>query len=68
MGSTLKKVQLRIWRVVIVGFALVLIPLSLWYAIGAISVFDYKAHVSNALPIPFVPELLSAVLGLVLMT
>jgi NhaP-type Na+/H+ or K+/H+ antiporter len=51
-----------------VGFALVLIPLSFWYAIGAISVLDYKAHVLNALPIPFVLEFLSAALGLVLMT
>ena len=64
----MKKIQLWTWRVVIGGFGLLLIPLSLWYAIGAISVLDYKAHVSNALPIPFVPELLSAALGLVFMT
>jgi NhaP-type Na+/H+ or K+/H+ antiporter len=41
---------------------------SLWYVIGAISALDYKERVSNALPIPFVPELLSAALGLVFMT
>ena len=64
----MKKVQLWAWRVVIGGFVVLLIPLSLWYAIGAISVLDYKAHVSNALPIPFVPELLSAALGLVFVT
>jgi hypothetical protein len=49
MGTTLKKVQLWTWRVATVGFALVLIPLSFWYAVGAISVLDCKAHVSNAL-------------------
>lgn len=64
----MKKVQLWIWRVVIGSFVLLLIPLSLWYAICAITVLDYRGHVSNALPVPFVPELLSAALGLVFMT
>ena len=64
----MKKVLLWVWRVVIGAFVLVLIPLSLWYLISAISTLDYRDHVSNSLPIPFVPELVSAPLGLVLMT
>ena len=64
----MKKVLLWVWRVVIGASVLVLIPLSLWYLIGAISTLDYKDYVSNSLPIPFVPELVSAPLGLVLMT
>lgn len=64
----MKKVLLWVWRVVIGAFVLFLIPLSLWYLIGAISTLDYRDHVSNSLPLPFVPELVSAPLGLVLMT
>jgi hypothetical protein len=64
----MKKVLLWVWRVVIGASVLVLIPLSLWYLIGAISTLGYKDYVSNSLPIPFVPELVSAPLGLVLMT
>jgi len=64
----MEKVLLWVWRVVIGAFVLVLIPLSLWYLIGAISTLDYKDYVSNSLPIPFVPELVSAPLGLVFMT
>ena len=64
----MKKVLLWVWRVVIGGFVLVLIPLSLWYAICVVAMLEYTPHVSNPLPIPFVPDLLSYVLGLVLMT
>ena len=64
----MKKVLLWVWRVVIGAFVLVLIPLSLWYLICAIETLDYRDHVSNSLPIPFVPELVSGPLGLVLMT
>jgi hypothetical protein len=64
----MKKVLLWVWRVVIGASVLVLIPLSLWYLIGAISTLDYKDYVSNSLPIPFVPEIVSAPLGLVFMT
>jgi len=41
---------------------------SLLYFISAITTLDFKAPVSNALPIPFFPELVSAALGLTLMT
>jgi hypothetical protein len=64
----MNKVLLWVWRVVIGTFVLALIPLSLWYLIGAISTVDYRDHVSNSLPLPFVPELVSAPVGLVLMT
>ena len=64
----MNKILMWVWRVVMVGFVLALIPLSVWYLICAISTLDYKGHVSNALPIPFVPELLAAALGLVFMT
>jgi len=57
-----------VWRVVIGGFVLVLIPLSLWHAICAITMLECTPHVSNALPIPFVPDIVSYALGLVLMT
>jgi hypothetical protein len=64
-----KKVHLWVWRSVIASFVLLLLPISLWYFIAACAIVfggDYKY--SNALPIPFVPEVLSAALGLVLMT
>jgi|SRR6267143_346725 len=64
----MKKVQLWVWRVVIGAFVLVLTPLSLWYAICVVTMLEYTPHVSNPLPIPFVPDLLSYALGLVLMT
>ena len=64
----MKKVQLWVWRVVIGAFVLVLTPLSLWYAFCAVTMLEYTPHVSNPLPIPFVPDLLSYALGLVLMT
>jgi hypothetical protein len=39
-----------------------------WYAICAVTMLEYTPHVSNPLPIPFVPDLVSYALGLVLMT
>ena len=65
----MKKVLLWVWRLVIgAAFVLVLIPLSLWYLIGAILTLDFRDNVSNSLPIPFVPQIVSAPLGLILMT
>src|SRR5215469_5837765 len=64
----MRKILKWFWRVVIVGSVLALIPLSVWYLIVAVSTLDYKPHISNALPIPYVPELRSAALGLVFMT
>jgi hypothetical protein len=57
-----------VWRIVIGAFVLVLTPLSLWYAICAVTMWEYTPHTSNPLPIPFVPDLVSYALGLVLMT
>jgi hypothetical protein len=43
----MKKGQLRVWRVVIGAFVLVLTPLSLWYAVCAVTALEYTPHVSN---------------------
>src|ERR1700740_114242 len=64
----MKRVQLWVWRIVIAAFVLVLTPLSLWYAICAVIMLEYTPHVSNPLPISFVPDPVSYALGLVLMT
>jgi hypothetical protein len=65
-----KKLQLWVWRFAIGAFALLLLPISLWYfwaVCVTVASWDFK-YPPNTLPIPFVPALLSAALGLVLMT
>ena len=52
------------------SFVLLLLPLSLWFLVSVFATVvnaDYK-YPPNALPIPFVPELLATALGFILMT
>ena len=66
----MKRLQLWIWRFVIGICAFVLCPLSLWYIFclfGVVSSWDPK-YPPNSLPLPFLPDSVGAVLGLLLMT
>jgi len=67
----MKKPQLWIWRFLIGICALLLFPLSVWYMWGFLvlvsSRWDPK-YPPNALPLPFLPDLIGAVVGLLLMT
>ena len=66
----MKKLQLWIWRFLIGICALVLCPLSLWYIFVLFVVvgsWDPK-YPPNSLPLPFLPDSVGAVLGLLLMT
>lgn len=52
------------------GFVLLLLPLSLWFFVSVFATVvnaDYK-YPPNALPIPFIPELLATALGVIFMT
>ena len=66
----MKKPQLWIWRFLIGICALLLFPLSVWYMwafLVVVSSWDPK-YPPNALPLPFLPDLVGAVVGLLLMT
>jgi len=67
----MKKPQLWIWRFLIGICALLLFPLSVWYMWGFLGVVSSRwdpKYPPNALPLPFLPDLLGAVVGLLLMT
>ena len=67
----MKKPQLWIWRFLIGICALLLFPLSVWYMWGFLIVVSSRwdpRYPPNALPLPFLPDLVGAVVGLLLMT
>jgi hypothetical protein len=66
----MKKSQLWIWRFLIGICALLLFPLSVWYiwSFGIVSSSWDPKFPPNALPLPFLPDFLGAVVGLLLMT
>jgi len=66
----MKKPQLWIWRFLIGICALLLLPLSVWYMWGfllVVGTWDPK-YPPNALPLPFLPDSIGAIVGLLLMT
>ena len=67
----MKKPQLWIWRFLVCICTLLLFPLSVWYMWGFLLVVSSRwdpKYPPNALPLPFLPDLVGAAVGLLLMT
>lgn len=66
----MERTQLWIWRFVVGIGAMALVAISVWYLwvfFVIVSSWDPK-YPPNSLPLPFLPESVAAVLGLLLMT